>query len=528
MPSRARERQIATRPGSVRARCRLAWVLAAALFGAAAPVGAVPPPAYNQLYRPQVHFSPARHWMNDPNGLVYFDGWYNLFFQYNPYGSHWGHMSWGHARSRDLLHWQNLPVAIPEGRRFMIFSGSAVVDWRDTSGFGVHGRPPLVAIYTAAPRSGRGPQTQNLAYSTDGGLRWRKYAGNPVLNIGLKNFRDPKVFWYAAQHEWVMVVSRAAARRISFYTSANLKSWTHTGDFGPAGDVSGVWECPDLFELPVVNRPGESRWVLKVDVQRHRPDSGGGGQAFIGRFNGRTFEASSLRAQPLDLGEDYYASASWSDLPAGRSQVVTLGWMDNWLYAENAPTSPWRGAMAFPRRLSLRLQHGVYHLMQRPIAQLAQLRGAARRFAAFAAPHGRRLLAVGARGRAHEIRALIRVARGGAFVLTIGSSDGRAVKLGYEAAGRRFWVRRVGRYRFSKVFDSHQATSLSGEGRTLEVNLIIDRSSVEAFVDHGELAVAQRMFPGGGAYTVSVRTSRSRIERMVVWDLHSIWREPRR
>ncbi|EQD51520.1 protein containing Glycosyl hydrolases family 32, partial [mine drainage metagenome] len=166
----------------------------------------------------------------------------------------------------DLLHWQQLPVAIPESRRFMIFSGSAVVDWHDTSGFGVHGRPPLVAIYTAQPRAHRGPQTENLAYSTDGGRQWKKYSGNPVLNIGLRNFRDPKVLWYAPRHEWVMVVSRAAQRRISFYVSANLKTWRYTGNFGPAGDTSGVWECPDLFALPVANRPGETRWVLKVDV----------------------------------------------------------------------------------------------------------------------------------------------------------------------------------------------------------------------------------------------------------------------
>ncbi len=479
---------------------------------------------YAQIYRPQVHFTPARHWMNDPNGLVYFGGWYHLFFQYNPYGTRWGNMSWGHAVSRDLLHWRQLPVAIPQGRRHMIFSGSAVVDWHDTSGFGVAGRPPLVAIYTAAPRAMPGPQTQNLAYSTDGGWHWRKYAGNPVLNIGLRDFRDPKVFRYAAGHEWVMVVSRAAQRRVSFYVSRDLRTWRHTGDFGPAGDTRGVWECPDLFELPVENRPGERRWVLKVDVQQHRPGTGGGGQVFIGRFNGKTFSAISPHAQPVDLGEDYYASASWSNLPAGGPGVITLGWMDNWLYAQSAPTAPWRGAMAFPRALSLHRQGATYRLIQRPIAALATLRGASRQLGPFVAPTARRVLAVPAQGAAHEIQARIDVGRRGRFVLTIGSSDGRQVRLGYDAQAGQFTLRRLGHYHFSPKFDSDNAAPLAARHGAIALNLIIDRSSVEAFVNHGALTAAETFYARGGAYTVTVRTTRARVERMQIWRLRSIWR----
>ena len=512
---------------------RTAFALAITVFACGAPAAegrtaarhVASRPGYNQVYRPQVHFSPARHWMNDPNGLIYFDGRYNLFFQYNPYGSRWGHMSWGHAVSRDLLHWRQLPVAIPQGRRFMIFSGSAVVDWHDTSGFGVGGRPPLVAIYTASPRNGPGPQTQNLAYSTDGGITWRKYAGNPVLDVGLNNFRDPMVFWYARRHRWVMVVSHATARRISFYSSPNLKTWTRTGEFGPAGDTSGVWECPDLFELPVENRPGRTRWVLKVDAQQHDPDAGGGGQVFIGRFNGRTFIASSTRSQPLDLGEDYYASASWSNLPAGPARQVMLGWMDNWLYAQNAPTSPWRGAMAFPRAVTLRLQDGTYHLMQRPIAGLAKLRYAHRGLPPCAALEGGTLLSVPALGGAHEIRTLIRVGRRGAFSFSIGSRDGKVVKIGYDAESGRFSVARLGRYRFSGDFDSHDAAPLASLHGDIELNMIIDRSSVEAFVNGGELTVTEMMFPTDGAYAVAVHTGGgARVERMDIWDLRSIWR----
>lgn len=483
---------------------------------------------YDQRYRPQVHFTPARHWMNDPNGLVYFQGWYHLFFQYNPYGSRWGNMSWGHAISRDLLHWRQLPVAIPQGRRSMIFSGSAVVDWHDTSGFGVGARAPLVAIYTANPRHGPGAQTENLAYSTDGGQTWHKYAGNPVLDIGLRNFRDPKVFWYAPRREWIMVVSRAAAREISFYASKNLKTWRHTGNFGPAGDTRGVWECPDLFRLPVANRPGQFRWVLKVDVQQHHPGTGGGGQVFIGHFDGTTFRAAAQPPQALDLGEDYYASASWSNLPGGPGNVITLGWMDNWLYAQDAPTAPWRGAMAFPRRLSLRDQNGRDWLIQRPIAALAALRAARRQFGSFVAPAGRTLLTVPPLGAAHEIRARVLVGARGRFVFTIGSPDGRDVRIGYAAATGRFTVVRSGHYRFSPSFDSRNSTRLPGRPRVIELDLIIDRSSVEAFVDRGELTVAERMFPRGGAYTVRVRSSGARIERMDLWRLRGIWPARRR
>jgi len=482
-------------------------------------------PGYEQMFRPQVHFSPARNWMNDPNGLVYFDGWYHLFFQYNPYGERWGHMSWGHAVSRDLVHWQELPVAIPQGRRFMIFSGSAVADRRDTSGFGTGRRgPPLVAVYTAQPRAGGGPQTQNIAYSTDGGMTWTKYRRNPVLDIGLRDFRDPKVFWYAPQHKWVMVVARAAAREVSFYSSGNLRTWTHTGDFGPAGDTQGVWECPDLLQLPVENRPGETRWMLKVDAQHNQAGGGGGGQVFVGRFDGTTFIPSSRHSQALDLGEDYYASASWSNLPPGQARHVMLGWMDKWTYAQDTPTSPWRGAMAFPREVSLRWQGGAYRLMQRPVTELARLRRAHRRLQGFAAPGGRALLAVPARGGAHEVRAFLHVGSRGRFTFTIGSSDDRQVEIAYDAAAHRISVTRRGRYRFSRDFAAANSAPLPGGSDLIELDMIIDRSSVEAFVNDGEMTIAERMFPSGGAYTVAVRTDEARCDRIDIWDLQSIWR----
>lgn len=526
MYSARTERECATarrRPGGRRGSGRVVTAVVLAGITAIAASAVARSPSAHQ-YRPQVHFSPLRNWMNDPNGLVYYHGNYHLFFQYNPYGSRWGHMSWGHAVSGDLLHWRELPVAIPEGRHSMIFSGSAVVDRLNTSGFGAHGEPPLVAIYTADPRAGNGPQTENLAYSTDGGDHWTKYAGNPVLDAGLRDFRDPKVFWYAPARHWVMVVARSVERRVSFYASADLKHWRHTGDFGPAGDVRGVWECPDLVELPVDGDPTRTRWVLKVDAQATAPGLGGGGQAFIGRFDGETFVDAQGTAQALDLGEDYYASLSWADLPGRRPKVITMAWMSNWLYAQSVPTSPWRGTMSLPRVLSLEERHGVYRLVQRPIPELRQLRGARRRLLDFSAVRPRTLLAVGAQGAAHEIRTVVEVGRRGQFVLSIGSADGRTVRVEYTAANERLTIVRSGQYGFSGKFDSTQSARVVPVAGAIELDAIIDRSSVEAFVNHGELTAAEQMFPTGGAYTVTVRTDGARIEAADVWRLHSVRR----
>lgn len=244
---------------------------------------------YQERWRPQFHFTPPRNWMNDPNGLVFHRGEYHLFYQHNPFGDRWGHMSWGHAVSRDLVHWEHLPVALHEEEGVMIFSGSAVVDEKNTTGFGGAEGPPWVAIYTGhATSSPR--QNQHIAWSRDGGRTWTKYSGNPVLDIGESDFRDPKVFWHEPTARWVMVVAWPLQRKVRFYASRDLRQWEHLSDFGPAGCVEGVWECPDLFPLPVEDRPGERRWVLVVSVSRGAPAGGSGVQYFPGEFDGRRFQ----------------------------------------------------------------------------------------------------------------------------------------------------------------------------------------------------------------------------------------------
>ncbi len=265
----------------------------------AAPADSGVPAAYDQTYRPQFHFSAAKNWLNDPNGLLYYKGVYHLFFQHNPKGNTWGNMSWGHATSRDLVHWTEQPLAIPQtfnsnGESIEdIFSGSAVIDTNNTSGFGTKKNPPMVAIYTSAYTSKHptlaGRQAQSLAYSTDEGKTWTKYAGNPVLDIGSSEFRDPKVFWYAPAKQWRMVVVRAVEHKVAIYGSPNLKDWTELSEFGPAGATGGAWECPDLFPLAVDGNPRNVKWVLVVNLNPGGIAGGSGGQYFVGDFNGTTF-----------------------------------------------------------------------------------------------------------------------------------------------------------------------------------------------------------------------------------------------
>ena len=268
--------------------------LAVAALLASSVASAEPPssPTYTESFRPQYHFTPAKNWMNDPNGLVYYQGEYHLFFQYNPEAATWGNISWGHAVSTDLVNWRELPLAIPATATEMAWSGSVVVDDRNTSGFGAPGRPAMVAVFTSYHRTS-GDQTQSLAYSTDAGRTWTRYAGNPVLDDADNDFRDPKVFWYAPLRRWVAVLVLSHQRKVAFYTSTNLKAWRHESDFGPANAIGGVWEVPDLFSLPV---PGSTqrKWVLVVNLNPGAVAGGSGGQYFVGDFDGRRFSADRI------------------------------------------------------------------------------------------------------------------------------------------------------------------------------------------------------------------------------------------
>ena len=335
------------------------------------------PSSYEQPYRPQFHFSPREHWTNDPNGVVYYTGEYHLFYQYNPFGDVWGHMSWGHAVSRDLLHWQELPVALAEENGIMIFTGSTVVDEHNSSGFCAGSKPCLVAVYTGhTPETAGRPalQTQNLAYSNDRGRTWTKYRDNPVLNLNASDFRDPDVFWSNEARRWVMVVALPNDHKVLFYGSTNLKNWQKLTEFGPAGATGGQWECPTMIELPL-DGTKRTRWVLKVGLNPGALQGGSGEQYFVGTFDGIRFVNDNPPATTLwtDYGKDCYCALAFNGVER-RDDRVMIGWMNNWQYAGEVPTKPWRGQMTVPRSLALAtLPEGV-RLVQRPVEAIGQLR----------------------------------------------------------------------------------------------------------------------------------------------------------
>ncbi len=289
--------------------------------------------------------------MNDPNGLVYYKGEYHLFFQHNPTENAWGNMSWGHAVSPDLFSWQELPVAITCTEETGIFSGSTVIDYTNSTGFGSVENPAMVAIYTEH-KNDKSKQSQCLAFSLDNGRTFTKYEGNPVLDIGSPDFRDPKVQW--VDNQWLMTIARPDLHQISFFTSKNLKEWEHLSDFGPAAEVGGCWECPDLFQLG-------DKWVLIVSLNPGGYQVGSGTQYFLGQWNGKEFIADDVKTRWLDYGRDNYAGITFNNAPQDRR--IFLGWMSNWEYAHTFPTQPWRGAMTLPRELSL---HGD-RIIQTPI-----------------------------------------------------------------------------------------------------------------------------------------------------------------
>src|SRR5687767_9219061 len=307
---------------------------------------------YTEPHRPQIHFSPAEKWMNDPNGMVYYDNTYHLFYQYHPFSTKWGPMHWGHATSKDLAHWQHQPIALYPDSLGTIFSGSAVADVNNTSGFGKDGKVPLVAIFThhdeKGEKAGRNNfQQQSIAYSLDYGKTWTKYEGNPVVtNPGIRDFRDPKVFWYEEGRKWIMTL--ATLDHITFYSSPDLKTWKKESVFGKeVGAHGGVWECPDLF--PITHN-GQKVWILVVNLNPGGPNGGSASQYFTGQFNGTDFTPYQTDTRWLDYGPDEYAGVTWSN--TGERKIF-LGWMSNWQYADRVPTEKWRSAMTIPRDLGL-------------------------------------------------------------------------------------------------------------------------------------------------------------------------------
>lgn len=495
----------------------------ALLLTALALVAAASAQDYDETFRPQFHFSPERNWMNDPNGLVHHDGEYHLFFQYNPYGNRWGHMSWGHAVSLDLVHWEHLPVALHEEDGVMIFSGSAVVDRNNSSGFGTGGEPPLVAIYTAH-REGR--QAQHLAYSGDRGRTWQKFAGNPVLDPGMADFRDPKVFWYEPDGRWIMVVALPTQHIVQIYGSPDLKAWSLLSEFGPAGTTEGIWECLDLFPLRVDGDSGDMKWVLEVDLGDDGTARGSSAQYFVGTFDGTSFTAEDPDSvRWVDYGADFYAAVSWNDMPDERR--VWLGWMNNWRYAEEIPTEPWKGSQSVPR--TLELAGTDLALIQRPVEELRSLRGDRIRVSELEIRAGvidlddvsgtaLEIIAEIDVGSADEAGIKVRVGEDEETVIGVSRNDGAV----FVDRGRS------GAVGFHPDFPARHKGPVALRNGRVRLHLFVDRSSVEVFADGGRTVITDRIFPalesdGVQAYAVG---GTARLVQLEAWPLASIWTNP--
>jgi sucrose-6-phosphate hydrolase SacC (GH32 family) len=670
----------------------VAIILVAVFFGATLVCAAANSSGtYSEPFRPQYHFTPEKNWMNDPNGLVYYKGEYHLFYQYNPYGDKWGHMSWGHAVSPDMVHWKHLPLALPEEDGVMIFSGSAVIDWKNSSGFGKDGQPPMVAIYTGY-RTNDNVQFECIAFSNDKGRTWTKYSANPVINLNSKDFRDPKVQWHEPTKKWIMTVSLSAEHKVCFYGSTNLKEWTLLSKFGPAGATGGVWECPDLFELPVQGT-NEKRWVLAVNINPGSIAGGSGGQYFIGEFDGTRFVAdkdmlgksasefvpegkliadfegetygdwkttgdafgpgpakgkfpnqnpvdgykgerlvnsfyqgdqttgtltlpefevtkpflnfligggsqketrmdlwvdgkvvrtasgddgerlswrawdvrelvgrkakieivdnatsgwghinidqimladapahsASESALWFDYGPDYYAAVSWSDVPNSDGRRLWLGWMNNWQYGQDVPTSPWRSAMSIPREVGLRKTADGIRLVQKPAQEMESLRSEHFQF------NGGNVAAVNdwlAKNKIQgdQLEMLVEFAPQSAGVegVRVLKGDKEATVIGVDRGRGQALVDRMqsGMTNFHPKFASKNEAPIIARDGKVKLHIFVDAGSVEVFINDGECVFTDLVFPSAASRGVEFfgPASHSTISSLNVWQLKSVWK----
>ncbi|WP_049630775.1 glycoside hydrolase family 32 protein [Cellvibrio sp. pealriver] len=500
---------------------------------------------YQEQYRPQFHFSPVQQWMNDPNGMVYYAGEYHFFYQHNPYSTIWGPMHWGHAVSKDLVHWEHLPIALFPDHHGAIFSGSAVMDLNNTSGFGSKKNPPMVAIFTyhdhwAEKLGAKTFQSQGLAYSLDKGRSWTKYAGNPVLKSpDIPDFRDPKVTWHEASKQWLMTL--AVKDRISFYASKDLKKWQHLSDFGQQiGAHGGVWECPDLIKMRVEGS-AEEKYVLLVSINPGAPNGGSGTQYFVGDFDGKTFTldkkfARDLTSHPaadvmdkgvwLDHGTDNYAGVTWANLPATDSRTLFAGWMNNWNYANQIPTDRWRGAMTLPRELVLVKRGDDYRVHSRLVAEIEKLHQTPLKLTK---PITAKSINVGEalamKNMRQRFQLSIHLQQATTASLVIGNSDERVV-FSIDNQRKQLQLQRAdsGQVAFESGFAKPQIAALSGALTRVDLDVVLDRSSIEIFVNGGERVFTSQIFPTAPYDSVSLNADAEvTLQSASAFVLGSIW-----
>ena len=429
-----------------------------------------------EKFRPAYHHTPQYGWMNDPNGMFYKDGEWHLYYQYNPYGSLWENMTWGHSVSKDLVHWEALPLAIEADALGTIFSGSCVVDKDNTAGFG---KNAVIAFYTSAGEA----QTQSMAYSTDGGRTFNKYEKNPVVTFNAPDFRDPKVFWYDGTNRWIMML--AVGQEMQIWSSANLKDWQKESSVGSEyGNHGGVWECPDLLKI-------EDKWVLICNINPGGPFGGSATQYFVGDFDGHKFTCESMPkvTKWLDYGKDHYATVSFSNAPDGRT--VVLAWMSNWQYANQVPTRQFRSANSIARDLGLFKDGEETYVSVIPSKETLAMRGKKIKNPTDAC----------------EIVVDVK----GSMELILSNTKGEQVVMKYDAQKQTFAMNRKqsGDISFSEAFPIE--TTAPTHGALKQLRLFIDHSSIEAFASDGKMAMTNLVFPNEPYNTLKVKGGKATI-----------------
>jgi fructan beta-fructosidase len=443
----------------------------------------------SEKYRPAYHFTPPYGWTNDPNGMVYYAGEYHLFYQYNPYGTRWQNMSWGHAVSRDLTHWEHLPVALYPDSLGTIFSGSAVVDENNTAGFQSGNEKTLLAFYTQAERGG---QWQSLAYSNDKGLTWTKYGKNPVLKHDTaRDFRDPKVFWHETTGKWIMIL--AVGQMMEIYSSSNAKEWTYQSNFGKGyGSHDGVWECPDLFEL-------DGKWALICNINPGGPSGGSATQYFVGDFDGKTFHCDYKPGEVhwLDWGKDHYAMVSWADIPEEDGRRLSIAWMTDWEYANDVPTQYFRNAMTIPRELKLIKQGDDYLLTNYPVKEIENLRKKKTEIENISVENDYNLdkLPVNNQGT-YELILDIENRSAEIIGFKLFNTQGEQVDFCINFSGKTFILDRKasGAIDFSDRFPAITVAPVEKK-QSYQLRLLVDKASIECFLDGGEISMTNIVFP---------------------------------
>ena len=484
--------------------------------------------ANTDFYRPSYHHTPSYGWMNDPNGMFYKDGVYHLCYQYNPYGSKWGNMHWGHAISRDLIHWKEVEPTIARDPMGHIFSGSAVIDKEGTAKYG---KDAIVALYTSA--SDKNGQIQCMAYSTDGGYTFHKYPGNPVLTPfdGLKDFRDPKVFWYAPLKKWYMIVS--ADKEMRFYSSPDLKKWTYVSAFGRGyGAQPNQFECPDFFQLPVDGNPNKKKWVMIVNINPGCLFGGSATEYFIGDFDGKNFVCDSKPsiAKFLDYGKDHYATVTFSGV---QDRVLGIAWMSNWQYANVTPIRQYRGANTLPREFKLFTgKDGQIYMSSNVVPEVSGLRKTFKRLPDLVITQGKDSKNLSSsKENAFEIEMDVTPGEAAKTGFVLYNEKGEKVNIYFDMKAGRLVMDRTesGKTKFGekaeahkieKEFDLHEHREIKEpfrklnsvnykndfalgtwaplslcDSKTYHLNVFVDKCSIEIFVNGGRIAMTNLVFP---------------------------------